>query len=44
MSRIVILINSLSGGGAERVVSVLLNELCRENECYLILLENDVPK
>lgn len=42
MSRIVILINSLSGGGAERVVSVLLNELCRENECYLILLENDV--
>ena len=42
MSRIVILINSLSGGGAERVVSILLNELCRENECYLILLENDM--
>ena len=42
MGKIVILINSLSGGGAERVVSVLLNELCRENECYLILLENDV--
>ena len=42
MKRAVVFINSLSGGGAERVVSVLLNELCRENECYLILLENDV--
>ena len=42
MSDIVILINSLGGGGAERVVSTLLNELCFEYECYLILLENNI--
>lgn len=42
MQKIVILINSLGGGGAERVVSTLLNELCFEYECYLILLENNI--
>ena len=42
MQKIAILINSLGGGGAERVVSTLLNELCFEYECYLILLENNI--
>jgi len=40
--RIVILINSLDGGGAERVVSTLLNNLVEKYECYLILMENKI--
>ena len=42
MKRIVILINSLEGGGAERVVSTLLNNFIEEYECYLILMENKI--
>lgn len=43
------LINSMAGGGAERVVSVLLKNLSRENrKFYLILLQDkiyyDIPK
>ncbi|WP_169754214.1 glycosyltransferase [Campylobacter curvus] len=38
--RVVTMINSLAGGGAERVVTTLLNELINECECYLIVLEN----
>jgi glycosyltransferase involved in cell wall biosynthesis len=38
--KIVILINSLESGGAERVVSNLLNLWVEKNECYLILIHN----
>ena len=40
MKKIVILINSLDGGGAERVVSNLLNVWVKEYDCYLILIHN----
>ena len=40
--QIVILINSLDGGGAERVVSTLLNKLVEKYECHLILMENKI--
>ena len=40
--QIVILINSLAGGGAERVVSTLLNNLVEKYECHLILMENKI--
>ena len=40
--RIVILINSLDGGGAERVVTTLLNNLLEKYECYLIWMENKI--
>ncbi|MDD2698664.1 MAG: glycosyltransferase [Arcobacteraceae bacterium] len=40
--RIVILINSLDGGGAERVVSTLLNSYIDKYECYLILMESKI--
>lgn len=37
-----ILINSLDGGGAERVVTNLLNNLSSSCECNLILIENKI--
>lgn len=40
--KVVILINSLDGGGAERVVTTLLNNLVNEYECHLILIENKI--
>lgn len=40
VKKIVILINSLESGGAERVVSNLLNLWVEEYECYLILIHN----
>lgn len=40
--KIVILINSLDGGGAERVVITLLNNLVEKYECHLILMENKI--
>lgn len=40
VKKIVILINSLESGGAERVVSNLLNLWTEEYECYLILIHN----
>jgi len=40
--KIVFLINSLDGGGAERVVSTLLNNLVDSYDCYLILLEDKI--
>ncbi len=40
--KIVIFINSLDGGGAERVVSTLLNNLIEKYECHLILMENKI--
>ena len=40
--RIVFLINSLDGGGAERVVSTLLNNFVEKYECHLILMENNI--
>lgn len=39
-NKIVILINSLESGGAERVVSNLLNVWIKEYDCYLILIHN----
>lgn len=39
-NKIVFLINSLDMGGAERVLITLLNELVKEKECFLILIEN----
>jgi len=49
MVKIAFLINSMAGGGAERVVSILLENLSRENrKFYLILLEDkiyyDIPE
>ncbi|MBP1680125.1 MAG: pglJ [Proteobacteria bacterium] len=41
-NQIVFLINSLDGGGAERVVSVLLNRFVKETTCYVILVENTI--
>lgn len=41
MAKIAFLINNMAGGGAERVVSILLNNLSRENrEFFLIVLED----
>lgn len=40
VKKIVILINSLESGGAERVVSNLLNVWVKEYDCYLILIHN----
>ncbi len=40
VKKIVFLINSLESGGAERVVSNLLNNLVDKNDCYLILIHN----
>jgi glycosyltransferase involved in cell wall biosynthesis len=40
--KIVFLINSLEGGGAERVVSTLLNNFVDRYDCYLILLDNKI--
>ncbi len=40
--KIVFLINSLDGGGAERVVSTLLNHFVNDYECCLILMENKI--
>ena len=45
--KISIFINSIAGGGAERVVSLLLNELKTDMALYLVLLtkniEYDIP-
>ena len=48
MVKVAFLINSMAGGGAERVVSLLLNNLSRDNkEFFLIVLEDkfyyDIP-
>ena len=40
VKKIVFLINSLESGGAERVVSNLLNNLVDKNDCYLILIHD----
>lgn len=40
--KIVILINSLAFGGAERILTTLLNNLVNRYECYLIFIENDI--
>ncbi|WP_419678389.1 glycosyltransferase [Aliarcobacter lanthieri] len=40
MKKLVILINSLESGGAERVVSNLLNNLVNTYDCYLILIHD----
>ncbi|WP_066164462.1 glycosyltransferase [Aliarcobacter cryaerophilus] len=42
MRKIVFLINSLESGGAERVVSNLLNNLVNKYDCYLILIHNNI--
>ncbi|MGJ0353540.1 hypothetical protein NG783_09605 [Aliarcobacter cryaerophilus] len=42
MKKIVFLINSLESGGAERVVSNLLNNLVEKYDCYLILIHNNI--
>ena len=45
--KISIFINSIAAGGAERVVSLLLNELKTDLDIYLVLLnkkiEYDIP-
>lgn len=38
--KVILLINSLESGGAERVVSNILNVLVNKYECYLILIHN----
>lgn len=42
MKKIVFLINSLESGGAERVVSNLLNDFVDRYDCYLILIHNNI--
>ncbi|MDN5049859.1 glycosyltransferase [Aliarcobacter butzleri] len=42
MRKIVILINSLESGGAERVVSNLLNDFVDRYDCYLILIHKNI--
>lgn len=42
MKKIVIVINSLESGGAERVVSNLLNSWVDKYDCYLILIHNKI--
>lgn len=42
MKKIAILINSLESGGAERVVSVLLNSWVSKYECHLILIHPNI--
>jgi len=42
--KIAFIINSLSGGGAERVIQTLSNYLVKENEIFLILLEDTQQK
>jgi N-acetylgalactosamine-N,N'-diacetylbacillosaminyl-diphospho-undecaprenol 4-alpha-N-acetylgalactosaminyltransferase len=42
MKKAVFFINSLAGGGAERVVSTLINNLVNKYDCYIILLENTI--
>ena len=37
--KVAVFINSLRGGGAERIVSYILQEGCEEYEFHLILLE-----
>ncbi|MDZ7817318.1 MAG: glycosyltransferase [Aliarcobacter sp.] len=40
--KIAFLINSLDGGGAERVMTTLVNEFVKEYDCYLILIEKKI--
>ncbi|MCG3683473.1 glycosyltransferase [Aliarcobacter butzleri] len=42
MQKIIILINSLESGGAERVVSNLLNDFVDRYDCYLILIHKNI--
>lgn len=42
MKKIVFLINTLDSGGAERVVSNLLNNFVDRYDCYLILIHNNI--
>ncbi len=42
MKKVAVFINSLRGGGAERIVSYLLNEGYKDFEFHLILLENEI--
>lgn len=42
MKKVAIFINSLRGGGAERIVSYLLKEGCERYEMHLILLHKDI--
>src|SRR5688500_17654266 len=38
--KVAIFVNSLRGGGAERIISYLLNEAYQQYDFHLILLEN----
>ncbi|AII13904.1 glycosyltransferase, family 1 [Campylobacter iguaniorum] len=42
MKKVIFLINSLEGGGAERVVSTILNNFVEKYECYLILMQDGI--
>jgi len=42
MKKVAIMITSLRGGGAERIVSYLLREGCRKYEMHLILLQQEI--
>ncbi len=42
MKKIAILINSMNGGGAERVVSILLEKLVKKYEIHLVLLNSGI--
>lgn len=42
MKKAAFLINSLEGGGAERVVSTILNNFVEKYECYLILMQSGI--
>ena len=42
MKKIAFLVNSLAHGGGEKIVSTIINELSKNIEIELILLENDI--
>ncbi|MCG3681413.1 glycosyltransferase [Aliarcobacter butzleri] len=42
MKKIAILINSMEGGGAERVASILLNSWVSRYECHLIVIHSNI--
>lgn len=42
MKKMVFFINSLDSGGAERVMSNLLNSFINTHDCYLILIHDDI--
>ena len=43
MTKIVFIISSLGSGGAERVLTLLANQLSRKNEVFIVTFSNEKP-